>query len=1096
MADETKKVLVDVIVNVGDAVKDIAELRQRTTELRKEQKELDTSTAEGAQRFEELALQIKQNNTELRNRQNEVTKSMQLSKAEVGSLDALKAQIALATKAYDSMDEAKRKSAEGQAYKKFIKESSDALKDEKKAIGDTRLEVGNYQEAVEKALERVGLMPAVLEQSNKSLGEMRTELKALQSISFGGLAEEDANKVKASIASVRDEIKDYQKDIANLRGNPFGALIESANVAVASVAVLGNGLRGLGVESEWLDKLKTSTTQLIATMQALGIISEYLNKQRYRSLLLQVQGLATTIREVGARKMAAATAAKEAAAETASAGAKGLSAIATKALTTATWLWNAALYANPVAAVIVGVLALTATLIALALVFKRSSDEAKRAAQSQKEYEVQVKTTETELSKIDLRQIDRMEKMKNANDAEINQLRKNGATKQEIAQRQFELDNRIRLNEINNISERLNQQNKLSAANKKVIDDKKNLLATYDVESKKYKKLKEEIDILEGSYRSLTKEINTANNAITALQNQGLAAELDNIQAIKTARKEAADKAFAIQEKMLENTKRIQESSLKISELAYASDFTSQQEYARKTFDLNQKLAKDRFELQLRYGKLTRDQYAQELKLLENQQIEFTNSQIQNFNKYQNDLLRQIQTLVGKTISDQLSEIDDKYSSAIEKLKNEIRIPVKLGQTGEEFNKQLEEYARLLFDLGQTEAQLLKEQEKEKEAIRKAGIAKSIKEIETEVAESYSNDLALYADNERKKLQTTIDMLNAQIKKKREAGLTTLADEATLRTTEAQLITQNANIGLLQADLSAQKKYDIEKERIDRLRELYKDNQDKLKELDAQELENFRTLQEARVEIFEDATGRMMKAFEAFNDLTNSIGDRQIQKVESDNKKQKDSLDQRLKAGKISQEGYNREVEKLDKDLDKKRSQIARQAAIREKTLQAVQIGINTAAAVMKTTATVGMPAAIPLNILTSALGAVQLAAVLAAPIPQAKKGMLLSGPSHAGGGIAIEAEGGEVIINKKSANMFLPLLSAINEMGGGVPFVSPNSDGGFAMRMNSPANQNTIDDMAEAFSDAISELVIYTTIEDIRREDKKYSNIESVGNI
>lgn len=53
-------------------------------------------------------------------------------------------------------------------------------------------------------------------------------------------------------------------------------------------------------------------------------------------------------------------------------------------------------------------------------------------------------------------------------------------------------------------------------------------------------------------------------------------------------------------------------------------------------------------------------------------------------------------------------------------------------------------------------------------------------------------------------------------------------------------------------------------------------------------------------------------------------------------------------------------------------------------------------------------------------------------------KGGILSGPSHAQGGIATpfgEMEGGEAVINKRSTAMFKPLLSRINQAGGGRKF-------------------------------------------------------------
>lgn len=53
-------------------------------------------------------------------------------------------------------------------------------------------------------------------------------------------------------------------------------------------------------------------------------------------------------------------------------------------------------------------------------------------------------------------------------------------------------------------------------------------------------------------------------------------------------------------------------------------------------------------------------------------------------------------------------------------------------------------------------------------------------------------------------------------------------------------------------------------------------------------------------------------------------------------------------------------------------------------------------------------------------------------------RGGLLTGPSHAQGGIPTafgELEGGEAVINKRSTQKFMPLLSSINEAGGGRSF-------------------------------------------------------------
>ncbi len=72
-------------------------------------------------------------------------------------------------------------------------------------------------------------------------------------------------------------------------------------------------------------------------------------------------------------------------------------------------------------------------------------------------------------------------------------------------------------------------------------------------------------------------------------------------------------------------------------------------------------------------------------------------------------------------------------------------------------------------------------------------------------------------------------------------------------------------------------------------------------------------------------------------------------------------------------------------------------------------------------------------------------------------EGGLLSGKSHAQGGIMIEAEDGESVINKRSTQMFKPILSMMNQAGGGVKFASGGVVGGMDMPIDSLLS-NTID--------------------------------------
>lgn len=96
--------------------------------------------------------------------------------------------------------------------------------------------------------------------------------------------------------------------------------------------------------------------------------------------------------------------------------------------------------------------------------------------------------------------------------------------------------------------------------------------------------------------------------------------------------------------------------------------------------------------------------------------------------------------------------------------------------------------------------------------------------------------------------------------------------------------------------------------------------------------------------------------------------------------------------------------------------------------------------------------------------------------------GGILKGASHANGGIpftvagrgGFEAEGGEAIINKRSTSMFTPLLSAINEAGGGKRLfqdggLTPNIGGANALQQTIATQPNMMQ-FAETIIEGIND--------------------------
>ncbi len=128
------------------------------------------------------------------------------------------------------------------------------------------------------------------------------------------------------------------------------------------------------------------------------------------------------------------------------------------------------------------------------------------------------------------------------------------------------------------------------------------------------------------------------------------------------------------------------------------------------------------------------------------------------------------------------------------------------------------------------------------------------------------------------------------------------------------------------------------------------------------------------VELISNAWGEV-------NNLMKAVGEREIANLEKTSEKKKKALDEQLQQGIISQETYNQRVQELDEETDTRKKEILRQQAIREKALAIFSAVINTALGVVEAAPVV------PLMIAIGALGALQIAAIAAQPLPQLADG-------------------------------------------------------------------------------------------------------------
>lgn len=128
--------------------------------------------------------------------------------------------------------------------------------------------------------------------------------------------------------------------------------------------------------------------------------------------------------------------------------------------------------------------------------------------------------------------------------------------------------------------------------------------------------------------------------------------------------------------------------------------------------------------------------------------------------------------------------------------------------------------------------------------------------------------------------------------------------------------------------------------------------------------------------------GALNKVWSTYYDFLNAKDQAQLQKFEKGVNKQKELLDDKLEHGVISQKLYDTKMEALNTELDYKKAQVERKAAIRSRNLAIFEAIINTAQAVTEAL-TLGGPVGIIMASIIGAMGAVQLATIVKTPLPE-----------------------------------------------------------------------------------------------------------------
>lgn len=929
MADETKKVLLEVSVEVKEAIKNLAATKTQIQDLRKAQKELDTTTAEGKQMYEAYGAQIRELTKTSRDQQKQIDNTIKSNKEAEGSNEQLKAKLSLLTAEYNKLSKAQKESAEGVELKNSIKGISDELKGAEEGVGDFHRSIGDYQNSI---MNSIGLSDGFI----CNLAKMSAGAKET-GVSFG---------------------KQAVSGVVSL-GKAFLSLM--ANPIVLLIAAIVLGLKGL------YDILKSFDPVLDLLQQGFAAVSAIFSS--FKDIVLSVITGQKSFKEA----------------------------------------------------------------------LSGSAEAMSKAAKAA----IEMKKAQQELDDMNWKATVNQEKYKN----QINELL--------LQSKNRTLSEKERMKLIDQAL-RLEQQ---AFQEKKSIADQELRIAQLDIISK-HNLTKQEIALLKSKgveyaialkdRKAVTDEEVKALADALAKQQQAEGESIAIREKAQNRRDQLEDKAIEAANKRAERAKEIKDKIAKAE--VDIENIKSQSIIDKQNIISNneKKTLSERIAALAVYE-------AEQIKIIErNRYLELNNT----------DLTEKEQKSIKAKAAYDIQNIKSDTEKAITSIE-EQELDKRLRKSSEALEKRKQQLS------DEQSAELVKLSADYANAASKA---KSQEEL-TNLQKQYEKDKFDTAQKYREAdFNASVDTLTSQLNLENLTAEQRIEIEKAVADAKSQYAQESAQIAI-KANEDVVKNHEESAKQIEEIERQLKDKKEEL-------------YREIVSTINSIVDGNYQRQFERLNEETDRIN------------KKYDKLIKEAKGNDDKQKKLDKDREKELDEVEAKRKKKIREQAIANRVFAVLNIILNTGSAVMAALAPppigLGPAAGLPLAVMAGGIGALQLAAALSAPLPQAGKGALLKGKSHKQGGIPIEAEGGEAIINKKSTAMFRPLLSAINQAGGGVSFGAGGiagdykyNDGGYAVRFLNNDNGLSKEDVKNAMEQAISKLKIYASIEDIRREDKKYTEIE-----
>lgn len=1009
MADEQKQTLLQVNLSLSDAIKEMADYQQKIDDIDIAMQRLTAEYKSGTktrEQYNQEMIRMKETKKAYSKEMGELSRVTQnqiiAEKKYAGTLKGMCAELSVAK---DKLRAMKMTDPGWEEQRDYVDKLNASIKEIEQSYGVYQRDVGHYRTGLEKTKEEIAA----------TVAQMRELIAAHK---------EDSPEMQ----KCNEQLESYNSQLASQGRDGIDAATQGISGMVGMLTLMSSAF---GDDSAEAAKMQELIKKLSVAVTVLSVAMKVYQAAEKKGL---IQKIAMNLQIKAATKGLT----QEAAAETGSTAAKIAGAKAQTAL-------NTAMKANPVTLIVTAVLALVAGLAALVTWLLKSTDAQKAANAAQKAYEEQLRKSEIALETLSANENARAINITKQYQDEITQMMKSGATAEEIDKKKTEMNNALLDNEIAASKERKRIEKDLADSSFANYEKQKALLS--ELISRKgadAKATKEQQAAVDEAYKTYLGHLNSMNEALASANN----AEFQMLEANYNALVSASDKAYNRATKNLEKLSKLRQEYFKRESLVeYDYTKTAEQNaearwkasmlYEQRIFLEAQESSKKKLENDKKYGKITLEEYNNQMRILASEYKTFQEQQNYDIAEHLRSLTEDaIKLAGGEKLEAQLAAVKSKYADAATAIRENVEM------SEEEKNFYLTELAERQAD---EERDIRVKNEKE--------IADNIKKI---VDNFYKDDIRQFSAEETERLELEIEKDKEIIAERKQAGLDVYADEVALATKEASLRAATLSKENALNWQSKKAQYEATREYLEKEIELYEQGTAARAALERELAELTADYNTQKVESVTEYANQALEIMSSLNDLLDNLGDAELAKYQADNDAKTASLDKRLDAGLISQKQYDKQKEKLDEELAEKEAELNRKQAIREKALSAMQIAVNTAAAIMRIWAEVpkadfGVSTGV-LTALAATTGAAQLAAVLAEPLPTARIGGLVQGGTHEQGGVLVNTEGGERIISKDASKAFPELLNLISYIGKNASI----PDTGYAASLLAGATSNT----------------------------------------